>query len=180
MHLLISRKPVPFRSDRGSIVEEFNTYDEALAAYEALDGFNNDLAVRDGDDPQWKNLPGLARSEENQKLIWAARRAARQWRDDEIGRTARRIIGTYGASTFSRLHKLLSDDLNNRGLNVHSHDVEDALKRRMLVGRCWTCDRAYWMPKKQGPLHKARCNVCGSQLHQTTLALRKPFFRLAA
>jgi hypothetical protein len=142
------------------------------------------LAVRSVDDPAWRDAVQPSYSREDQRPVFAllqkARRAAETWRSKQISEAVNWAIREHGTESFHGLEKATTKALAHTGITLEGWALTDAVKARVLVGRCWPCDRAYWMPKKQGPLHKARCPVCGSQLHQTTLALRKVFHRLPA
>jgi hypothetical protein len=92
-------------------------------------------------------------------------------------------IRNEGDQPFNRLVGIVKEQLAaHSSVHVTYHDAEAALKARMGVGRCRNHGgkgMAFWWPKGQTTLAKARCPVCDRPLSQTTLALQAPFTRLA-
>ena len=180
---------------RGVVIGEFPNWSQAIAGWQYADELERPegvkwFAVRSADDPEWAKAPRArgrfgAWGEEPRNTEEAvyrigrkAENAGREWRRKHVGSEALRVIKSNPEASFRKLEVTLDGDLKAAGLETSAFDVTDALKARVLVGRCWTCDRAYWMPKAQGPLHKCRCAVCNGPLNQTTLSLRRHFHRL--
>lgn len=164
-------------------VEEFPTYDQASRAYvEAgkLDPtLSRTLAVRSSDDPAWRNEP-LA---DFRKEAWQVKRhvysARREAVRKEVGETARAMVAKESLGTFDGVVRAVLISLGEREYQVERFTVEDAVKSRVLLGRCRTgCDRGWFAPKKLGPLSGLRCPVCSRSLYQTSLAYQRGFTRI--
>lgn len=165
-----------------AIVETFETYDAALAAWAALDGEGTQLAVRSEDDPAFAKLPV---SKDRQRQL-AAIRAVRVWTRKEVGATALATIKANPEVSFNRLVGLAKASLIDRGIKVQLHEVTEAVKARVVFGRCrsdrwgFGCNLAFWMPKSAGRLADAECPRCKRRLAQSTLALGSGFESLVA
>lgn len=181
-------------------LEEYSTYGEAIAAYAAVDAERSAFpavkwyAVRSSDDPAWGRMPLHARGDLHN---WrTASIAVMGYVRGELAATARTMVAKGGREnlTLAQVQREVTRSLGERGFAVGPSsssdrtfapwEVEEAIKSRVIIGRCRRdrrgqgCDRAFWMPKTEGPLHKARCPHCGDRLAQTTLALRASFARL--
>lgn len=167
-------------------VRGFSTYDQALFAYEAVVASDESLrdrcAVRSDDDPRWAKAPLAGFNAPSERT---AMYAGEKWRKQEIGRTATAMIKAHGEHYLAEVERQTRLSLAARNISADRWEVERAVKDRITLGRCrksshWSrgCDRAYWFPKSQGPLHEQRCPNCGERLSQTTLALQAAFARL--
>lgn len=169
------------------------SWNEAHAAFDALQEAEKPegvrwFAVRDTSDPEWAGLPRVTyghRQTEAEALIAPLARiatlAAQKHRKKLISESIAWAIREKGQGTFDALKKAVSADLAVRGVDLRDWELQDEVKARVLVGRCLHgCGKAWWMPKKQGPLGTAKCATCGASLYQTTTVLRKPFYRLPA
>jgi hypothetical protein len=174
MYLLVKYGP-------DQTIERFDSYDQALAAYEAVIASVDDLtriayAVRSADDPRWARAP-QSKDSDTARTAWIA---ARDYCRRELGATAKQFVST-STGTFRQLENDVTESLRARGFKPSRYDVETAVKSRVVIGRCRSCgygDRAFWFPKSEGRLADKRCPYCAGYLNQTTLALRSRFERL--
>lgn len=185
---------VMFRNGRYLPIVETDSYDKALVAYEegvkilvdkgATEGnARMALAVRSFDDPKvnWDRYAprqDLLEPVEVTKM----RNAIRAWTRKERGATATSVLKrAEDGQGFTALVKDVKTSLFNRGITSEPHEVEDALKSRVTLGRCrHGCDRAWFWRKGTGTLDEVRCPNCGSHLYQTSLAYGREFYFIAA
>lgn len=175
------------RGDRRRVISDVPTYTEALAIYQALEASTHEdireFVVRSNNDPQWTQY--LQPSLENKAPGQAARAAQREYRRRELGATVTALLNTDVPRSLGQLEQAVRKSLVARGIPAPERfAIEAAVKARVTLGRCRRdsyygpgCGRAWYFPKKAGPLHKQRCS-CGQRLHQTTLALQQSFHRL--
>lgn len=182
-HALVARRPR--EQLQGFIkLEEFPTYDEALTAWgaatERLDDYRDlvaEYAVRSVDDPDirlsiYDRKP--ADYYPHREVYWALQKARRK----EIGATALWAIKrTSAGASLDSVIRAARESLAKRGITVYPHEVEQAVKSRVLIGRC--PDRhAWWIRKNEGPMFGHSCPTCGQRLAATSLALQATFRRL--
>lgn len=185
------------------VLDDYASYPEAVAAFEAANTEKASYphvryyAVRTVADPGWGHAP---RAESVRYAVreafdrHATSTAVRAALHLELGYAARWAVekGARENLRFGTVVSLVTQSLRDRGWTVAhrspctflAHDVEQAVKSRVLLGRCrpdrWGngCDLAFWFPKNEGPLHTVRCPHCRERLCQTTLSLKRGFARL--
>lgn len=165
------------------------TYDAALAGYAAVATTDTNrlmICVRSADDPKYAKVEHPPYGTPEFDEARTASRAIAAFIRKEIGKTATCVI-THAAAenlSYNTIIRETNASLVKRGYDVQLFQVEQAVKNRVTIGRCRGysmskgCGRAYWFPKREGPLYGKTCPHCGKYLNQTTLALQAQFRRL--
>ncbi len=188
-HILIACLAQP-QSANVARVASFRTYDEAVAAFTALNADRDPelvrwYAVRSAADPAYQGIrkAGEPRSGLSSGLHWRAKAAAR----DYVAKEARGTAGTFVRSagdgqTLDSVIRLTRESLTARRLVLEPSAVVDAVKSKVTLGRCHKrgggCGAAFWFRTGEARLTDLTCPRCGLRLGQTTLALQQPFKKL--
>lgn len=125
-----------------------------------------------------------ARAQTYALLERKASQAYREYRRKAIGGFATKAVNDESLPTLGHVMKRVVEDATFHGIELEKWDVQDAVKRRVTLGREYNPYRArtnqprnaYFFPKKLGKLDDFRVN--DQRLFQTTLALNAPFYRL--
>jgi hypothetical protein len=170
------------------LLDTFASYGDAVTAFVSADEHRDEFpevafyAVRSTDDPRVKTRPLYI--PELGRLYYGGRTraAVREARRKEIGATALWAIKkAKPGDSFDRVVATARASLKERNIEVERWQIEDAVKRRVIIGRCHGHGHrkvAFWVPKREGPLSKLSCPDCGRWLNQTSLALDAPIRRL--
>jgi len=172
----------------GHVWDRQPNFDLALASYEAArehlpsDERLTTLAVRHIDDPRWsqaKNAPPpeYPTGSIGRDMFWAVAKAKK----DELRKTARWAVERASEGDwFDGVVDTARQSLKDRGWDFYTnHEVEQAVKDRVTLGRPAGFARGFWWPRREGKLADKR-GPNGEYLHQTSLALGGGFRRLPA
>lgn len=187
-------------------VEVFRgTWHEAQAVWQVLDDSRiagdlplddlpvaysvNSFAVRSIDDPRVTAAIAARQARAGRdpfavtvrRLGTSAQTTMRVYRRKALGEIALRAVKNPALTTLGAVVRRAIEDARCAGLNPAQHDVEQAVKDRVLIARDWNNDRrAYFTPRRKGLTIRDMAAAAGSDLRQTSLALRANFARLDA
>lgn len=161
-HALVAETRDPWTKSAGAQVklDEYPSYDDALIAWQAaselVDQFPDviEYRVRATDDPSVVTRYGERPEKHfNRARVSAALREAHR---KEVGATARATLDVAPEGrSLGRVILDAKESLRARGIKVERWEVEDAVKRRVTLGRCHShgrTRRAFWVKKSEGPL----------------------------
>jgi hypothetical protein len=172
----------------------FRNFDLALAAYEAAveHAMNNGMseneardlyAVRSMDDPQVRAWGTPVEQYVPFMVVAGAMRRNLRAEVNETVKWALRTVERVGYGSLAAVEADVKRSLTERGFNVERWQVEDAVKARVVLGRCREHGNGrsayFFLKRTKARLAETRCPHCGSRLAQTTLALDSKFEYLA-